>query len=200
VQSEWDSGFTAVIRIHNRRLTPINGWDVNWEYTDNSSIKLVWNADLSGSGPYTANSLNWNAVIYPGQSVEIGILGDKPLPPAAQVPLVTGPKCNANGDLICEYIVQGEWNGGFNSVIRLYNGGSVPIQDWEVDWEYSDGSTINHIWSANLTGSNPYKATNLSWNSIINPDTSVNFGMTGQKRIIRAQVPNVTGTVCDIVP
>ncbi len=196
VQNEWTSGFTAVIRIHNRSTTPINGWDVNWKYTDGSSIRTIWNAQLSGATPYTAKSLNWNAVIYPGKSVDVGILGDKSPPPAAQVPLLTGPNCNAGSELECDYIVHGEWDKGFNAAIRLYNGGSVPIEGWEVNWAYTDGSSINQIWSANLTGSNPYTATNLDWNRIIAPDTSINFGFVGQKNEVRAQVPLVTGEVC----
>jgi hypothetical protein len=197
VQNEWDSGFTAVIRIHNRGSTPINGWNIGWEYTDNSAIGTIWNAALSGSNPYTADSLNWNAVIYPGQSVEVGILGDKSPPPAVQPPLVTGPECNTNGDLRCEYIVYGEWNDGFNAAIRLYNEGSAPIDGWEVDWAYSDGSTINQFWSANLSGTNPYKATNLGWNRIINPGASVSFGFIGSKSGVRLQVPTVSGEVCE---
>ncbi|MEJ2691788.1 MAG: cellulose binding domain-containing protein [Candidatus Thiodiazotropha sp.] len=199
VQDEWANGFTAVIRIHNRGTTPINGWSVNWAYADDTIIRAVWNASLSGANPYTADSLNWNAVIYPGRSVDIGISGDKSPPPTAQIPTLTGPECNANGNLICDYIVQGEWNEGFNAAIRLHNRGSVPVQGWEVEWAYTDGSTVNHFWSANLSGSNPYKASNLDWNTIINPDSSVYFGVIGTKREVQAEVPVVTGDVCGTV-
>jgi cellulase/cellobiase CelA1 len=92
--------------------------------------------------------------------------------------------------------VHGEWDTGFNAAIRLYNEGPDPIQGWEVDWVYTDGSNIKQIWSADLSGSNPYKASNLSWNSVIKPNASVNFGLIGQKREVHAQVPLVTGDVC----
>ena len=197
VQSEWATGFTAAIRIHNKDLIPINGWDVSWKYTDNSTIRTSWNADLSGPSPYTANSRNWNALIYPGQTVEFGILGEKTPPPAAQTPLVTGPNCNTNGNLRCEYLLQGEWDQGFNAAIRLYNEGTVPIEGWQVNWEYTDGSTIDQVWSANVSGGSPYKATNLDWNKTIYPGRSIEFGIIGQKNIVNAQIPTVSGSVCD---
>jgi cellulase/cellobiase CelA1 len=125
------------------------------------------------------------------------MLGQKSPPPTTQVPALTGPVCGVNSDITCDYVVQGEWDDGFNAAIRLYNGGSVPLRGWEVDWTYTDGSRVNQIWSAGLSGSNPYQATNLDWNRIINPGASVNFGMIGHKQAVHAQVPLVSGDICD---
>lgn len=75
VQNEWSSGFVGEIRITNNGTAPISGWQVSWSYTDGSSISSAWNSNLSGSGPYTASNLSWNANIAPGQSVAFGFQG-----------------------------------------------------------------------------------------------------------------------------
>jgi hypothetical protein len=93
VQSEWNNGFVAAIRITNNTTTPINGWNVNWAYTDDSRRTSGWNANVSGNNPYSASGVGWNDTIYPGQSVEFGIQGTKSNN-AAQRPTVTGAVCN----------------------------------------------------------------------------------------------------------
>lgn len=92
INSQWGNGFTAAIRIKNLGTQPINGWNVNWQYSDGSSITGSWNATFSGSNPYSAKNLNWNATIQPGQTVEFGFQGRKPNGPA-QIPVVQGSVC-----------------------------------------------------------------------------------------------------------
>lgn len=92
VNSQWQNGFTAVIRIKNTTNQPINGWSVNWQYTDGSVITNSWNAALSGTNFYSAQNLNWNSNIQPGQTVEFGFQGTKPAGEAS-VPVITGDVC-----------------------------------------------------------------------------------------------------------
>jgi len=93
VSNEWNTGFQGSITIANNGATAINGWNVGWQYTSNK-ITSSWNATLSGSNPYTANSLDWNKTIQPGQSVSFGVQGDKN-GGAAEKPVVTGSVCSA---------------------------------------------------------------------------------------------------------
>ncbi|HTF95719.1 MAG TPA: cellulose binding domain-containing protein [Cellvibrio sp.] len=92
INSQWGNGFTATIRIKNTSNTAINGWDVNWQYTDGSKVTHSWNATLSGTNPYAAKNLNWNATIQPGQTIEFGFQGSKSAG-AAAVPVVSGAIC-----------------------------------------------------------------------------------------------------------
>jgi len=93
VTNQWGNGFTAAIRIKNNRTTAINGWTVNWSYTDGSLVTSGWSATVTGSNPYSATNLSWNAAIQPGQTVEVGIQGTKTAA-SASVPVVTGAACN----------------------------------------------------------------------------------------------------------
>jgi endoglucanase len=72
VNNSWGSGATASIEITNIRSTVINGWSVNWNYVNNR-VTGSWNATVTGSNPYTATNLSWNADIQPGQTVSIGV-------------------------------------------------------------------------------------------------------------------------------
>ncbi|MET0357391.1 MAG: cellulose binding domain-containing protein, partial [Cellvibrio sp.] len=69
-----------------------NGWDVKWQYPDSSKVTNLWNAKLSGTNPYSAKNLDWNATIQPGQTVEFGFQGSKPAGPAV-TPAFTGTVC-----------------------------------------------------------------------------------------------------------
>lgn len=96
----------------------------------------------------------------------------------------------------CSYVIQSQWNNGFTAAIRIKNNRTQPINGWNVNWQYSDGSKVTNLWNASLTGSNPYSAKNLSWNSTIQPGQTVEFGFQGSKTAGNASVPVVTGSVC----
>lgn len=96
----------------------------------------------------------------------------------------------------CSYVIQSQWNTGFTAVVRIKNNRTQPINGWNVNWQYGDGSRITNLWNASLTGSNPYSAKNLSWNSTIQPGQTIEFGFQGSKAAGSASIPVVTGSVC----
>ena len=91
ITNNWGSGFTGAIRITNRGTSAINGWNVSWTYAGGTRLSSSWNANVSGSNPYSASNLSWNANIPPGQTVEFGIQGNHS---AAEIPVITGSVCN----------------------------------------------------------------------------------------------------------
>lgn len=96
IQSEWNSGFVANVTIKNDTGAPINSWNVSWQYSVNR-MSNGWNANYSGSNPYTASNMTWNGSIAVGQSVTFGLQGVKNNSLAAEVPAVTGAACNGGG-------------------------------------------------------------------------------------------------------
>lgn len=95
IQSEWNTGFVAAVRITNDTNTAINGWSVNWAYTDGTTRTGGWNANISGNNPFTATGVGWNDRINPGQSIEFGVQGNKGVTNSpAQRPTITGTVCN----------------------------------------------------------------------------------------------------------
>jgi endoglucanase len=101
------------------------------------------------------------------------------------------------GGSSCQYVVTNQWNNGFTGAIRITNNGSSAINSWNVSWSYSDGSRITNSWNANLSGSNPYNASNLGWNGTIQPGQTAEFGFQGTKGASAATVPVVSGTPCN---
>src|SRR5690554_5303067 len=75
IDNEWGSGFVASITITNDTSSPISNWSVNWQYNTNR-MSSGWNANFSGSNPYTATNMGWNGNIAPGQSVSFGVQGE----------------------------------------------------------------------------------------------------------------------------
>ncbi len=96
----------------------------------------------------------------------------------------------------CEYNVINDWGSGFQAEIRIVNNDTTPINGWAVEWLYGDGSEISGQWNATFSGENPYSATALSWNAVVEPGEFVAFGFTGVNGSDTASIPTVTGEVC----
>src|SRR6187431_2385674 len=90
VTNNWGSGATANIEITNKGTTAINGWNVGWTYINNR-LSSSWNANITGSNPYSASNLNWNGNIQPGQTVAFGLQVNAN--GAIETPIVTGAIC-----------------------------------------------------------------------------------------------------------
>jgi glucuronoarabinoxylan endo-1,4-beta-xylanase len=103
---------------------------------------------------------------------------------------------NGNANASCSYVVTNDWGSGYTAAIRIKNNGTSVINNWNVNWSYSDGTRISNSWNATLSGTNPYSATGLSWNSSIQPGQTAEFGFQGIKNNGAAQIPAVTGSVC----
>ncbi|MCG8458371.1 MAG: cellulose binding domain-containing protein [Holophagales bacterium] len=179
-----------------------NGQDVFYPssplvITSSNTAADAWPVDLA------------NAVNAPGSALAIGVIdGNGAVVPVADATanqiyarlptdvasafLIVG-----SGPASCEFIVTNEWDSGFTANIRITNGGSTPIDGWQVSWEFTDGSQVDHLWSANLSGSNPYSASNLEWNRSIAPGAFAEFGFVGIKGGSGVEIPRVNGAVCN---
>ncbi|WP_084618043.1 pectate lyase [Cellvibrio sp. OA-2007] len=90
VTNNWGSGFTGEIKITNNTNQSVNGWSVSWQESG-ASISNTWNAALTGSNPYTASALGWNATLAPGASASFGFQANG----TASAPKVSGSLCGA---------------------------------------------------------------------------------------------------------
>jgi pectate lyase len=92
----------------------------------------------------------------------------------------------------CTYTVTNNWGSGFTGEIKVTNNTSQSVNGWSVSWQESNAS-ITNAWNATLSGSNPYSATGLSWNSTLAPGASASFGFQGNGT---AGAPVVSGSLC----
>ncbi len=91
IDNEWNSGYVASITIKNDTTAPINSWNVNWRFNVNRMISS-WNANFSGTNPYTATNMAWNGNIAVGQSISFGFQAEKN-GGSAERPTVNGTVC-----------------------------------------------------------------------------------------------------------
>ncbi|PUA26961.1 MAG: hypothetical protein B0W54_21410 [Cellvibrio sp. 79] len=96
----------------------------------------------------------------------------------------------------CQYVVNDQWNGGFTATLKITNSGTSAINGWNINWKYNGSDKVTSSWNVNLTGSNPYTATNISWNGNLQPNQSVEFGFQGSKGSAPAEIPVINGAAC----
>lgn len=94
----------------------------------------------------------------------------------------------------CKYVVNNSWGAGATTSIEITNNGSTAINGWSVNWSYVN-NRITGSWNATLSGSNPYNATNLSWNGSIPPGQTISFGMQVATNGA-VETPVVSGAIC----
>lgn len=97
----------------------------------------------------------------------------------------------------CTYVITNQWGTGYTAAVRIANKGTTAINGWNVSWTYSTSTNVTNSWNAVLTGSNPYSATGISWNSTINPGQTVEFGFQGNQPANVNEIPKVTGSICN---
>lgn len=97
----------------------------------------------------------------------------------------------------CEHTIQSEWGDGFIASIKVINDGSELIDSWDITWEYDDAAILSS-WNADISGSNPYAATDVGWNQYIYPGETAEVGIHGSKNTPFAPAPNpvIQGVVC----
>lgn len=99
---------------------------------------------------------------------------------------------NNAGGLSCTYVVSNSWGSGFTGAIRVTNSGTSTKSGWTASWQYSGATRITSSWNATLSGSNPYSATGLGWNSTIGAGQTVEFGIQGNTNGGSVETPTVT--------
>jgi endoglucanase len=93
----------------------------------------------------------------------------------------------------CTQVIGNEWNNGFTGSIRIVNNGTSAINGWNIGWSYSDGTRVTSSWNATVSGSNPYTASNISWNGSIQPGQAVEFGIQASKGGSSVSNPSFSG-------
>jgi len=95
----------------------------------------------------------------------------------------------------CKYVVTNSWGGGATASVEITNTGTTAINSWTVSWQYTTNK-MTSSWNAIVTGSNPYSATNLSWNGAIAAGQKVTFGVQVDANGGAIETPVVTGAIC----
>ena len=177
---DWGSGFGATITLTNTGTAPINGWTLLFNFP--AAITSIWNASISNhsGNAYTLVNAGYDAVIGVGQSVSIGFNGspgDLAAGPTGYVlngvPITpTVPAIKAS----VQFADTNDWGSGFTGSITLTNTGTAPIMDWTLAFDFA--GSITSIWNAAIVSHSGthYVLQYASYNPLILPGQSMNFG------------------------
>ena len=89
-------------------------------------------------------------------------------------------------------MVTNSWSSGFTGAIRVTNSGTSTKSGWTATWQYSGSNRVTSSWNTNLSGSNPYTATNVGWNGSIGAGQTVEFGFQANTNGGSVETPTVT--------
>ena len=102
---------------------------------------------------------------------------------------------NQSSFAACTYKVTNDWGSGLTGEIVVTNNGTSAVNSWNVSWQYTN-NRLSGSWNATITGSNPYVASNVSWNGNLQPSQSTSFGFQVDKHSGTAEIPVLSGTLC----
>ena len=187
--------------------------NLNWAVSDKSegasiinsgaSAEGNWSAsDLTASGTYVKNIIsNWGTEVAStdddSSSDSSSDSSDSSNDTGSDSGTSTGDDSSSSDSgtstetASCQHVITSSWSGGFQGAIRITNTSDSTINGWNVNWSYTDGTTITQSWGATLSGS--YSATNLDWNGSIAPNETVEIGFIGNGN---GNASAVTGDVC----
>ncbi|WP_245646357.1 lytic polysaccharide monooxygenase [Nocardiopsis trehalosi] len=73
VASQWSGGYTANVVLTNTGDAAVDGWTVDWEFTDGSVVTNGWSAEIAQHGAHVmAENAAWNGSVPAGGSVSFG--------------------------------------------------------------------------------------------------------------------------------
>ncbi|WP_084125370.1 glycoside hydrolase family 6 protein [Demequina sp. NBRC 110054] len=76
VQSKWDGGFTAQVRLRNTSGKALTSWRAAFSFRDGQTISQAWNAEVvTASGRAKVRHLSYNTYLAKGAWVEFGFNG-----------------------------------------------------------------------------------------------------------------------------
>jgi endoglucanase len=91
---------------------------------------------------------------------------------AATLPAPTG-----NSSCHVTYMLNSQWNTGFNTTLSVQNTGTTPINGWRLTWTWGASQAIYQAWNSSYSQTgNAVTLTNASWNAQISPGSSA-FGI-----------------------
>jgi endo-1,4-beta-xylanase len=104
-----------------------------------------------------------------------------PTPTSSPTPTIsatatTMPTASNNGASTVTYAMN-DWGSGATVSINIKNNGSTAINGWTIVWSFAGNQKVTQMWNAGFTQSGTeVTAKNLSYNSTIPANGSVNFG------------------------
>ncbi len=197
--SDWNAGYCADVRIDNPGTAPID-WRITLEIE--GTVSNLWNANYSQAGSMlTAEGVDWNNLVQPGQSVAFGFCAERSAapPPAfcsdgldndgdGLTDFPANPGCQSADDenetdndvpLTTDVTITSEWASGYCADVDVSNNSSATV-DWAVRFDIE--GVVNDLWNAHYSQDGvTVSAEGLSWNDLLPANSSISFGFCANR-------------------
>ena len=92
---------------------------------------------------------------------------------------IAGTPSAADNSCTVEYVIVGQWDGGFQASIEITNSGEA-VDGWTLQFDLPAGQTVAHGWIGEFSQSgSTVTVSSMSWNSNLGPGASVTPGFIG---------------------
>jgi endoglucanase len=197
-EGQWQNLFVDFINQHQLSYAY---WSWNPNSRDTGGIlKDDWKTVQQGKQSMLNRTLPVMAMApMPGQINSTGSYQPKlvvpvasPSPKPSPTPVVKTGKLD---QLSLKTILQSEWQTGFCWAIEVTNNGSLPVQQWQLQFDMPK-ATIDQKWNAEYQAQgSQYNAIPADWGKSIQPKQTINFGFCANKQGADAKAQNfrITG-------
>lgn len=180
LDSYWDVGYNANIKLENTGDSTLQNWYLAFDY--NNAITSIWNAEISTNveKQYVIKNVGWNQDIAVGNSVEFGISGDSAFKGFPENYELMGTSTEVKEeDYEIEYHIDGDWGTGFFGSISITNNTESALEDWVLEFDFD--REITEIWDSVIESheGNHYVVRNAEYNSTIASGERVSIGVKG---------------------
>lgn len=182
LNSYWNDGYNASIKLENIGENTIQNWYLSFDYS--SVIANIWNAEISttSENKYVIKNIGWNKDIAAGDSIEFGISGNQAFKGFPENYEIIGSNTEVKEeDYTIKYNIDGDWDTGFYGSISITNNTDTVIEDWFLEFDFD--REITEIWDGVIENheGNHYLIKNAGYNANIYPEQTVSFGFKGSE-------------------
>lgn len=184
VETEWNTGYNAVITITNTCNKPIDNWYLSFKLDD--EIKNLQSGKITAHEEkvYLVKNAGWNKDIPVSGSVSFTYTAEKTGEFACipqEYSMDTELMDVAENDFQTDFTVWSDWGAGFTSVLTITNTSQNVIEDWKLLFTF-DGN-ITGITGGELVMSenNLYEVDAFSYDYGIEPGQTRNIQIIGNR-------------------
>lgn len=174
VINQWDNGFIADVTVVNNTNSPLDEWQISWNYADGQTIQNVWNAQLAvteASSSMSLKNVPWNGSIEPDASVTFGFQGtysgensipadfalngktcedlEKSAIKKTQSQQPTSGVLQKIASCSVEYTIQSERFEDFSADVSITAQAAEPINDWRIEMQLDSDQQLISLWDGN---------------------------------------------------
>lgn len=136
--NDWGSGYCGTLTVRNVGATA-GEWTVERQFPD--TVTSLWNGGYTlANQVLTVKGANWNKMLRPGESTEIGLCATRPAKPVE-----TPPELPA-GSLKATLAITADWTSGYCASVSVANTSTVKAIGWTVQVPNIQG-TVTSFWN-----------------------------------------------------